>query len=151
MSALSGLTCTLAGTLFAARNGVGDPRWAPLSPFRQSPRSLELQRVYGKSWSFVARESEIPKLGSWAQRTMGEQSVMVARGEDGVIRTFLNSCRYRRIGITTGLRGDGVSDGFGHRGRAPWMHDDSIHLHPPGGCGSAGSVKEPTQRGIPGV
>ncbi len=56
---------------------------------------LELQRVFGRSWLFVAHESEIPEPGSWVQRTMGEQSVIVARGEDGVIRTFLNSCRHR--------------------------------------------------------
>lgn len=57
--------------------------------------ALELQRVFGRSWLFVAHESELPEPGSFVARTMGEQAVIVGRGEDGVVRTFLNSCRHR--------------------------------------------------------
>jgi phenylpropionate dioxygenase-like ring-hydroxylating dioxygenase large terminal subunit len=69
--------------------------------------ALELQRVFGRSWLFVAHESEIPTPGSWVQRTMGEQSVIVARGEDGVIRTFLNSCRHRGMKLACEDFGEG--------------------------------------------
>ena len=60
---------------------------------------LELSRIYGKSWLFVAHVSELAEPGSFVVRTMGEQSVIVGRGEDGVIRTFLNSCRHRGMKI----------------------------------------------------
>jgi phenylpropionate dioxygenase-like ring-hydroxylating dioxygenase large terminal subunit len=56
---------------------------------------LELERIFGRTWLFVAHESEIPNPGSFVVREMGEESVIVGRGEDGVIRVFLNSCRHR--------------------------------------------------------
>jgi phenylpropionate dioxygenase-like ring-hydroxylating dioxygenase large terminal subunit len=56
---------------------------------------LELERVFGRTWLFVAHESEIPEPGSFVVREMGEESVIVGRGEDGRVRTFLNSCRHR--------------------------------------------------------
>ncbi len=56
---------------------------------------MELRQVFGRTWMFVAHESELPEPGSFVVRTMGEQSVIVGRGEDGVVRVFLNSCRHR--------------------------------------------------------
>ncbi|MBV9001164.1 MAG: Rieske 2Fe-2S domain-containing protein [Solirubrobacterales bacterium] len=56
---------------------------------------LELERVFGRVWLFVAHESEIPEDGSFVVREMGEESVIVGRGDDGKARVFLNSCRHR--------------------------------------------------------
>lgn len=56
---------------------------------------LELERLFARTWQFVAHESEIPEPGSFVVRTMGEESVIVGRGDDGVVRVFLNSCRHR--------------------------------------------------------
>jgi len=57
--------------------------------------ALELERVFGRTWVFVAHESEVVEPGSFVVRDMGEQSVIVGRGEDGRIRVFINSCRHR--------------------------------------------------------
>lgn len=56
---------------------------------------LELERIFQKVWLFVAHESEVAEPGDFVVRAMGEQSVIVARGDDGVVRVFLNSCRHR--------------------------------------------------------
>ena len=56
---------------------------------------LELERLFARTWLFVAHESELPNPGSFVVREMGEQSVIVGRGDDGVVRVFLNSCRHR--------------------------------------------------------
>ncbi|MEN2740597.1 Rieske 2Fe-2S domain-containing protein [Microbacterium sp. X-17] len=56
---------------------------------------LELERVFGKTWLFLAHESEVPNPGSFVVRDMGEQSVIVGRGDDETVRVFLNSCRHR--------------------------------------------------------
>jgi len=56
---------------------------------------LELERLFGRTWLFVAHESEVPEPGSFVVREMGEESVIVGRGEDGQVRVFLNSCRHR--------------------------------------------------------
>jgi phenylpropionate dioxygenase-like ring-hydroxylating dioxygenase large terminal subunit len=56
---------------------------------------LELERLFSKTWLFVAHVSEVPDSGSFVVRDMGEESVIVGRGEDGVARVFLNACRHR--------------------------------------------------------
>ena len=56
---------------------------------------LELERLFQHVWQFVAHESEVAEAGDFVVRAMGEQSVIVARGDDGVLRVFLNSCRHR--------------------------------------------------------
>lgn len=57
--------------------------------------ALELERVFSKTWLFLAHESEVPDPGSFVVRDMGEQSVIVGRGDDNTVRVFLNSCRHR--------------------------------------------------------
>jgi phenylpropionate dioxygenase-like ring-hydroxylating dioxygenase large terminal subunit len=56
---------------------------------------LEMERVFGRTWQFVGHISEIPEPGSFVTRTMGEESVIVGRGDDTVVRVFLNACRHR--------------------------------------------------------
>jgi phenylpropionate dioxygenase-like ring-hydroxylating dioxygenase large terminal subunit len=56
---------------------------------------LELERVFGRAWLFVAHESELPAAGDFVVREMGEESVIVGRGDDETVRVFLNSCRHR--------------------------------------------------------
>lgn len=67
---------------------------------------LELERLFARTWLYVAHESEIPNPGSFVVRTMGEESVIVGRGEDGVVRVFLNSCRHRGMKLACEDRGE---------------------------------------------
>lgn len=66
---------------------------------------LELERIFGRVWLFVAHESELEHEGSFVVRQMGEQSVIVARGDDGEVRVFLNACRHRGMKLTCEDRG----------------------------------------------
>jgi phenylpropionate dioxygenase-like ring-hydroxylating dioxygenase large terminal subunit len=56
---------------------------------------LELENLFGRTWLYVAHESELSEAGSFVTRRMGEQSVIVGRGDDETVRVFLNSCRHR--------------------------------------------------------
>ncbi len=57
--------------------------------------SLELERIFTRSWLFVAHESEIPHPGDFVTRYMGDDPVVVWRGQDGQVRVFLDVCRHR--------------------------------------------------------
>jgi ethylbenzene dioxygenase alpha subunit len=55
----------------------------------------ELERIFARSWLFVAHESQLGKPGAFLTTYMGEDAVIVARGRDNEIRVFLNSCSHR--------------------------------------------------------
>lgn len=57
--------------------------------------ALELERVFARSWLFLAHESAIPEPGDFITTFMGQDRVIVARGKDGRIRAFLNTCNHR--------------------------------------------------------
>lgn len=60
---------------------------------------LELQRIFARSWIFVAHESEIPSRGDYVVRTIGEDPWIVVRDEDGQIQVLFDSCRHRGVAV----------------------------------------------------
>lgn len=67
---------------------------SPLA-FSQDWYRQELERVFRRSWMFVAHESLISNNGDYVASYMAEDPVIVQRGRDGKIRVYLNRCRHR--------------------------------------------------------
>ncbi|MEV0057280.1 aromatic ring-hydroxylating dioxygenase subunit alpha [Saccharopolyspora sp. 5N102] len=56
----------------------------------------ELSRVFGRTWVFVAHESEIPTGGDYKTAYIGRQPLIVNRSaDDGAINVMFNRCRHR--------------------------------------------------------
>jgi phenylpropionate dioxygenase-like ring-hydroxylating dioxygenase large terminal subunit len=56
---------------------------------------LEVERIFDRTWMYLAHESEIPKPGDYVTRVLGSAPVVVVRDGDGTVRAHLNSCRHR--------------------------------------------------------
>lgn len=56
---------------------------------------LELERIFARTWLFVAHESQIANYGDFLTTFMGEDGVIVTRDQQGKVRVFLNSCTHR--------------------------------------------------------
>lgn len=56
---------------------------------------LELERIFARSWLFLAHESQLLRAGDYFHTFMGEDPVLVVRQKDGTLAAFLNRCRHR--------------------------------------------------------
>jgi phenylpropionate dioxygenase-like ring-hydroxylating dioxygenase large terminal subunit len=56
---------------------------------------LEIERIFDRTWVFLAHETEIRNPGDFVCRNLGQAPVVVVRDNDGTIHALLNSCRHR--------------------------------------------------------
>ena len=61
--------------------------------------NLEVERIFGHGWFYLGHDSEIPKPGDVVTRPCGIDPAILIRGDDGVVRAFLNSCRHRGMRV----------------------------------------------------
>lgn len=55
----------------------------------------ELEQLWLRTWQIAGRAEELPQPGDWKVHTIYDQSFVLVRGKDGVIRGFVNACRHR--------------------------------------------------------
>ena len=56
---------------------------------------VEMLRVFGGTWVYLAHASEIAAPGDFVRRAMGRRQVLVVRLEDGSLRGLINRCTHR--------------------------------------------------------
>jgi Rieske 2Fe-2S family protein len=81
---------------------------------------FDVDEVLTRSWLIAGFEVELPESGSYLAMTVGKTPVLLARGRDGQIRGFYNTCRHRGSRL--------CDDGIGRTGRLvcpyhKWTYD----------------------------
>ena len=61
--------------------------------------AAERDRLFARSWTFLAHESEIPDPGDYVVRRVLADSFIVARDEAGVVRVMFNMCLHRGMQV----------------------------------------------------
>src|SRR5579885_569531 len=56
---------------------------------------LEMVKVFGGAWTFLAHESEIAEPNSFVTRRLGLRPLIVTRDRDGRLHALLNRCSHR--------------------------------------------------------
>ena len=55
----------------------------------------EQELIFNQCWIYLGHESEVEKPGDYRRRTLAGRPVFFARGKDGQVRVFLNTCPHR--------------------------------------------------------
>ena len=66
---------------------------------RGALRPREASGVFGRSWMFLAHESEIPQPGDYVVRRIVDDSFIVSRDEPGAVRALFNMCLHRGMQV----------------------------------------------------
>jgi len=60
----------------------------------------ELEKIFARSWLFLAHDSQLPNPGDYLTTYMAEDNVIVVRQKDGSVKAFLNTCPHRGNKLT---------------------------------------------------
>ncbi|HLQ34025.1 MAG TPA: Rieske 2Fe-2S domain-containing protein, partial [Chloroflexota bacterium] len=86
---------------------------------------LEIERLFPRTWLFVAHESEIPNSGDFVTRHMGADPVIVSRDAEGKLHVLLNVCRHRGRKVCTEDTGSTTHFRCGYHG---WTYSSAGQL-----------------------
>lgn len=68
--------------------------------------ALELDRIFHRTWVWVAHESEIAQPGDFKTTEVGSLPVIVSRDRDGQVHVLLNRCRHRATTVCEQAKGN---------------------------------------------
>ena len=86
----------IASDLAATRRPVAQARTLPAAVYT-TPEILAIEQagLFARTWLCVGRAADIPAAGDFFTRELAGDSVIVIRGDDGLVRAFFNVCRHR--------------------------------------------------------
>jgi phenylpropionate dioxygenase-like ring-hydroxylating dioxygenase large terminal subunit len=67
---------------------------------------LEMERIFDRTWIFVAHESQIAQPGDFVRSRLGRHEVVVARNTDQRLHVLMNRCAHRGARVCLAERGN---------------------------------------------
>ena len=62
----------------------------------------EREQLWMRAWQVAGRADDLPEPGDWMEYRLFDQSYVLVRGRDGVVRGFVNACRHRGNALCEG-------------------------------------------------
>ncbi len=62
----------------------------------------ERENIWMKVWQMVGREDDVAQPGDWFEHRILDQTYIIARGNDNVVRGFVNACTHRGNALCQG-------------------------------------------------
>ncbi len=82
----------------------------------------EQQKIFGHVWKFVCHESELPAPFDFRTTSVAGTPLVVIRGADAKVRSFINACSHRGVELVRGVTGNaGHLECIFHR----WTYDST--------------------------
>ena len=77
------------------------------SSWYTDPRIFELEKqtVFSNSWQVVARTNQLAKPGHYVTADIGDEPIVIVRGNDNQLRGFFNVCRHHAAAVMTEREG----------------------------------------------
>jgi phenylpropionate dioxygenase-like ring-hydroxylating dioxygenase large terminal subunit len=66
----------------------------------------ELDKIFYRGWVYIGHASEIPQPGDFRLTTIGRQSVIMVRADDGQVQLLMNRCAHRANAVCQVERGN---------------------------------------------
>ncbi|AIO69728.1 aromatic ring-hydroxylating oxygenase subunit alpha [Burkholderia oklahomensis] len=85
---------------------VESDRIAPSMYYDPELFEAELERIFYRTWIWVAHDSELPNPGDFVTTTIGRQPVIVVRDRNGDVNVLQNRCRHRGATVCEAHRGN---------------------------------------------
>ena len=84
-----------------------DKAWTIPSPWYFDPGivRLEHEAVFAANWQVAGRTDQVAKKGDFFTADLAGEPILVARGEDGILRAFYNVCRHHAAAVVTEPQG----------------------------------------------
>lgn len=89
----------------------------------------ELEKIFARSWHFIAHDSQVPNTGDFITTYMGEDGVIGVRDKAGQVRVFLNSCPHRGNKVCFADSGNSKSFTCNYHGWAFGMDGSLLGIH----------------------
>jgi phenylpropionate dioxygenase-like ring-hydroxylating dioxygenase large terminal subunit len=82
--------------------------------------ALEMERIFGATWVYVAHESDVAQPGDFKRAKIGANPVVVTRDREGGINVFFNRCAHRALTVCQPAQGNATFFRCAYHG---WTYD----------------------------
>jgi phenylpropionate dioxygenase-like ring-hydroxylating dioxygenase large terminal subunit len=80
---------------------------SPVDRYLSPERLAREQAMIRTLPAMICASSQVAQPGDWITHDLSGVPILVVRGQDGVLRAFLNACRHRGARVVDGTRGEG--------------------------------------------